>query len=244
VPDSRGISLFKAEIVAIPKPTSLTEVIGTARLASYFATYPGRDELVVRLYSWNIALSAALWGPLGVLEVATRNAIHQQLADRAGRSDWWEDRRLSATLVDREWKSLHDAILTSARRKHYPTPDDVVAATGFGFWVGLLGAGVPRHPVQSYETSLWQPRLHRAFPDYSGGRKRLHAELDLIRGVRNRVAHHEPVFRSDVGNLIDRIARVAGYIDPHAEAYIRANERVSTIVAAKRDFVEHGRTFI
>ena len=223
---------------------SLSAVFGGARLSTYDNVYPERPELVLRLYTWNSALSAALWGPLSILEVATRNAVHHQLSLRVQRDDWWEDARLTGVLLERERRALHEAVGTASRRKENPSADDVVAASGFGLWVGLLSAGVPRDPVRSYETSLWQPRLHRAFPHYRGGRKQLHAELDEIRNLRNRVAHHEPVFRTDLQRLLEAIARVAGYIDSHAEAYIRANERVSSIVAAKRDFVEHGRTFI
>lgn len=220
----------------------LPGVISKARLSTYLDRYPGREDLALRLYSWNIALTSALWGPFSVVEVAVRNAIHTQLEDRAGRSDWWGDPHLWSRLLDRQQQEISAAIDTAQRRIDSPTTDDVVAGSSFGLWVGLLSAGIPRHPLLSYETTLWQPRLHRAFPHYQGGRRQLHGELDAIRKMRNRIAHHEPIFRSNIAFILDTAAKVVGYIDPDAEHYIRDSEQVSTVVAAKREFVALGQT--
>lgn len=166
---------------------------------------------------------------MGVLEVVVRNAVHAQLAERTGRPDWWTDTRLDAQLLPRERSAIADAVVTAGERNDEPSADDVVAASGFGLWVGLLSDGIPRHPLHSYETALWQPRLRRAFRYYSGGRKQLHAELDAIRRTRNRVAHHEPIFRTNLTLLGDTLARIAGYVDPAAETYIRGSERLTGV---------------
>jgi hypothetical protein len=218
----------------------LAGLIGPARLSTYLDAYQGREDLALRLYSWNAALSSALWGPLGVLEVIARNALHNQLVERTGRPDWWADPRLDAQLLPRERGAIADAVGTAGERNEEPSADDVVAASGFGLWVGLLSEGVPRHPLHSYETALWQPRLRRAFPFYAGGRKQLHAELDSIRRTRNRVAHHEPIFRTNLPLLGDLLARIAGYVDPAAETYIRGSERLTAILDAKRAFIAAG----
>ena len=180
--------------------------------------------------------------PFGVLEVVLRNALHAQLVERTGRPDWWADPRSDAQLLPREREAVADAVATADDRHQEPSSDDVVAAAGFGLWVGLLSDGVPRHPLHSYETALWQPRLRRAFPHYAGGRKHLHAELDVIRKTRNRVAHHEPIFRTNLALLGDRIATVAGHVDAAAETYIRESERLTTVLAAKRAFIADGAT--
>lgn len=60
--------------------------------------------------------------------------------------------------------------------------------------------------------------------------------------MRNRIAHHEPIFRSNITFILDTAAKVVGYIDPDAEHYIRDSEQVSTVVAAKREFVALGQT--
>ena len=87
--------------------------------------------MAIRLYAWNIEVSSAFWGP-----------IHNAL--RTGRSDrWWAD---GVNLAHREAASLQATIKRlSGRTGHEPSPDEVVAASTFGFWVGLTGPGVARH---------------------------------------------------------------------------------------------------
>jgi hypothetical protein len=126
--------------------------------------------------------------------VVVRNAIHKQLAARCRRDDWWTDTHLY--LCHAERNALDSAIDTLKYRGNTnPNTDDIVAATTFGLWVGLTGAGRPRDRMFSYETTLWQPRLVKAFP-HAGTvrRKQIHDELSRIRALRNRIAHHEPIF--------------------------------------------------
>ena len=91
----------------------LRAALSDARLRSYLAKYLGREDLAIRLHSWNIALSAAIWGPLGVVEVVVRNAIHGQLVARSGREDWWNDDRLRLQLLQRERSEEHTSELQS-----------------------------------------------------------------------------------------------------------------------------------
>ena len=49
-----------------------------ARLRTYL-TAEGDRKRALQLYTWNTKISAAFYGPLQGLEIALRNAIHQQL---------------------------------------------------------------------------------------------------------------------------------------------------------------------
>jgi hypothetical protein len=48
----------------------------------------GYDALDV--YVFNMALAGAMLGPLHILEITMRNAMHEALVTHAGRRDWWE----------------------------------------------------------------------------------------------------------------------------------------------------------
>jgi len=223
----------------------LRGVLSEPRLAPYLARYQGREDLALRLYAWNAALAAALWGPFGIVEVTVRNAIHARLADRTGRPDWWEDQRLWDQLLPNERRSVEDARSSLALRGNAsPSADDVVAAANLGLWTGLLSEGQVRHPVHNYEANLWRPRLRAGFPNYTGSRKLLHSELMEIKNIRNRVAHHEPIFKVNLARIIDMIARVTGYVSTDTEAFVRAGERVTGLVAEQRAFVERGDTYL
>lgn len=58
--------------------------------------------------------------------------------------------------------------------------------------------------------------------------------------TRNRIAHHEPIFRTNLALLGDKVARITGYVDPAAETYIRGSERLTTTIDAKRSFLTDG----
>ncbi|WP_260212645.1 MULTISPECIES: hypothetical protein [unclassified Curtobacterium] len=141
---------------------------------------------------------------------------------------------------------MSDATRTLVRRGvSDPEPDQIVAATSFGFWVGLTDAGVPRDPLWSYETTLWQPRLVHAFPRLGKvRRKQLHRRLDDVRRFRNRLAHHEPVHAAPLERIRDDIIAIAGYVDHDAAAFIAGAQRIDAVVARKQIAVSSGASVI
>lgn len=168
----------------------LSRLLSGARLGSYAANVPPGTALTpLDVYVYNMRLAAALLGPLHVLEVVVRNAIHQQLMRLTQREDWW------STLVLDDWqdeklrKALHDATRDCRRKQRSATADDVIASLDLGFWCGLVGNG----RRLDYERALWQPAVRFAFPNNKRGRKGVHQSLDRIRRLRNRVSHHEPI---------------------------------------------------
>lgn len=73
------------------------------------------------------------------------------------------------------------------------TPDQIVAHTMFGFWVGMLGS---TFESTSDPFALWPNCLAATFPnDPNMSRARAHRLLESIKGLRNRVSHHEPAWR-------------------------------------------------
>jgi hypothetical protein len=77
-----------ATLLALPR------LLNTDRFGTYLAASDGGPARAVRLHSWNIEVSAALWGPFHILEITLRNTVHDRLADRAGRQDWWRSDRI------------------------------------------------------------------------------------------------------------------------------------------------------
>lgn len=223
-------------------PDGVVELISGARLKPYVDRYQGNRILAMRRYTWNLAVSSAFWGPICVLEVALRNALHAQLVDRAGASDWWNNNHIH--LCAREREAIDSAIdKLRSRGNGAPSSDDVVAATSFGLWTGLLSGGIPRDRLLDYETTLWQPRLQRAFP-YRGTRRRkyIHAKLDRVRDLRNRIAHHEPIHRApqQLATHYDSILELAGMLDPGLADFIREHSRTARVIAQERQALTTG----
>jgi hypothetical protein len=203
----------------------LQGIASDARLGPYLGAFGGDRRAAARLYAWNIQVSSAFQAPLGCLEVACRNAMHQRLAGLFGRDDWWvaPDLRLHYTANH----IVTDAIAEVQRRGNPLTPGRVIAELPFGFWVSLLGSGT------DYETRLWRPALRRAFPGYRGRRPPLHQELDEARKLRNRIAHHEPLHRRDLAADHARVMRLLAYISPGYAAWVAEHDRVPEVLAAR-----------
>lgn len=181
------------------------------------------------------------WGPVNILEIAVRNAIHDKLVERTSRGDWWSDAHLYLCGTERE--AINSAIANLQRRgTPNPTSDQVIAATSFGLWVGLTGAGIPRNNLYGYETTLWQPRLRHAFP-HRGERRRkyIHAKLNEIRVLRNRIAHHEPIYAVPLQAIYDAMLELVGMIDPEAVAFIASHSRAQQVIDGYRDAIETGK---
>ena len=81
--------------------------------------------------------------------------------------------------------------------------------------------------------TLWRPALRRAFPHRMPlTRKQAHRPLNAPRQLRNRIAHHEPIFARPLLEDHQRILEVAGWISPAAQSWIKHHSCVPMPPAA------------
>lgn len=212
-----------------PPPTSpeqrehLERFLSGGRLRSYVAA-AGPDGDPLDVYAYNMALASALLGPLHLVEVVTRNAMHELLAERYERRDWWAAPAVRAVL--RAWGTEQlDRARTKVARAHRggppPSPDDVVAATDFGFWTDLAG--------RTYERTLWQDPLRHAFPHARRSRQQLYQALQSHRRLRNRVTHHEPIHDRDVIAEYERLIQFIAFVSAPVAQWVDERSRVRLV---------------
>ncbi|CAG2141480.1 Abi family protein [Cupriavidus plantarum] len=179
------------------------------RLGKYLGAAKQDLSHAVRLYVANAKISAAIMTDLHYVEIALRNKFDAELAAQYG-GDWFKVTKFLA-LMDVQMR----AQLVQAQRsstKHWPRdvaipPGKIIAELPFGFWPRLLA---PR-----LEHSLWTPCLHRAFkPQKAPKRARLKLQLEELRQLRNRVAHHEPIFHLNLPVAHDLIVQVGRLLCP------------------------------
>src|SRR6202022_1170814 len=108
--------------------------------ADRFSTYrlwAGQDEaLAKRLYTFNVQLSAALYGPLHMLEVALRNVADRQMTAKRG-AGWMEHDK---TLTIKYQTDCVTKAREQLNRDGKPaTHGQMVAELNFGFWGSLFG---------------------------------------------------------------------------------------------------------
>lgn len=202
-------------------PKWIREALSAPRFAPYLTAARDDADVAVRLYWWNVEVSAAFYTPLHCLELSLRNAMHEQLCNHFGKDSWWA----TAPLNDNGKRIISVAVQKIIGRgtRRY-CADDIVAELPFGFWVSLLSRGA------AYDRKLWVPALHRAFPCYQGKRRPLHDNLLAMVLFRNRIMHYEPVHRRDLRADHAKIYRLLGYMSPRMVKELETIDRVSEVL--------------
>lgn len=191
--------------------TAAVTSITTKRLSSYRKFFGATDDAeLFGLYCWNETVSSLLFRAIGLTEIAMRNQFHRALSKHYGGTgapesrDWYDFISLGNVSADKIFKIRHK----KSRAGKWlpvvpqPTPDDVVAKLTFGFWPYLLdvrkdklgnlvdwGLILPDIVVGHRQTSstYWSKQAEQ---------DELFARMDLINELRNRIAHHEPVWKA------------------------------------------------
>lgn len=211
--------------------------------AERFATFTriaGTDADALALYHQAMVTAATLMPVTGLIEVALRNAICEQLRGTFGRPDWLDNPPPPFTWRDEERQSIGRA-LGQARRAAYARMSNSQKA---GLDAIAYPAGVPNglsHEQRSkarqraiavgrgdqvaqltlffwkrlfspdYEGALWKRSLKRLFPDKSVSRADVAKHIEAIYVARNRLAHHEPVMGRRLADTLAGIDYVASH---------------------------------
>ena len=94
------------------------------------------------------------------------------------------------------------------------------------------GLATLRHPGGN-ETTLWRPALRGAFPHRTVlSRGQAYKPLNDLRKLRNRIAHHEPIFERSLFDDHQRILDVTGRTSPEARTWIERHSRVPLLLDA------------
>lgn len=223
---SRAVATYLADV----RPA-----IGHARLEAYRAG--GSDLDMLARYYWNITLGESLYPTLSGLEVTLRNSIHQAGATIFTNDRWFDDPRV-LPLQTREQAQLDDAKHELMRRGRPLEVGRIIAELPFAFWTGLLNA--------PYERRLWHPRaalglLPIAFPFVPNryrSRQPIFDRVNKVRFLRNRIAHHEPIWNWNRPSLVVQhreIIETIGWMNPAVQRTIQRADRFDAVAARGLD---------
>lgn len=202
----------------------LTTAISPGRFATYRQSAANHHD-ALRLYTWNTAVSAAFYGPLQALEVALRNAVHSAMS--AGHGQNW---LLTGQLLrPSEQYSVTKVTNRLSKAKKQITADRAVAELTFGFWVELF--------ANAYDTSIWRTDLYRVFSPRIKNRQHIHDMLDRLRTLRNRIAHHEPIFQRNLQDDYDRIRLMVAAVNRPTLHWLDHHSRVPSALALQPNAV-------
>lgn len=185
----------------------------------------------VELYNWNAAVSAALMHPLHIAEVVVRNGIAEALTDAYG-PDWPWSNSFEQSLPDptSTYSAQKDLIRTRGPYTASKHTSKVIPELRFVFWQNMF--------TKRHDGRVWEKHLASTFPGLptdtvKKNRALLHTELESIRKLRNRIAHHEPIIarnlNGDFQKIIDvisfRCTRMGTWAVANTNAYRLINSR-------------------
>lgn len=215
------MALSAQQIAAVTAAISPTRM-GTYVNAVGFA--PGATALDI--YVWNALVSCAFFSALHICEVVIRNAAAHAIELKYGANWPWHTgfERSLAAWAKGELQSARQGIAVGSSGK-------VIAELKFAFWCKMFTAGQDQH--------IWNAHMHAVFPHLplpltvAAGRQVIHDDLEALRGLRNRIAHHEPVIGYPLIALQARMQRLLKLRCGHTEAWMCEWEIVSAALAAR-----------
>lgn len=198
--------------------SSVADTLTRSRLTKYLCATNFDLHKALHLYVLNAKVSASVMTDLHYIEVALRNKFDSELSILYGR-EWYKDAQF-LEIIDGRCQHILQKAQRDAR-KHYPKhhplpPGKVIAELTFGFWHSLTDSKL--------EHKLWTPCLYKAFsPRKAPKRSSCNQKLEKLRQLRNRVAHHEPIFHLDLLDAHARIIEVGELLCPITTKIMAAN---------------------
>jgi hypothetical protein len=209
---------------------AITDALSQTRLLTYERAVAATGYIksaAVDLYDWNAQVSAAFMAPLHICEVVIRNAVSDALTAIYGAQwPWSSSFERSLPSPPRDYNPRRD-LITARHSQH--SAGKVVAELKFVFWQKMF---TDRHDVR-----IWNHHLRRVLPHADANktvtriRQEIYADLERIRFLRNRIAHHEPIFKRDLYEDFRRITELIELRSKPTANWMRANQRVTEFLA-------------
>lgn len=209
----------------------LAYVISAPRLATYLQASGNNREKALTLYEWNLSLSAAFIIPLQVCEVAVRNGVAEAIEKVHGQTWPWSNgfiRSLPRPKLPRDYNPARNLQNVAANQ---PTVGKIVAELKFAFWEQIFTAG--------QDSRIWNAHFRTSFPGapttltIGEARAIAYRNLRAIRLLRNRIAHHEPIFSRNIIDEYSRIHEMLSWRNQVAAAWMDRKQEVTNLIHLK-----------
>ena len=210
---------------------AVCSALSQARMSTYTNALDNRGsryEDALELYSWNSEVSAALLTPLHLCEVVIRNAVADALEHTyEERWPWLQGFIQSLPDPTRTYSPRRD--LQNATRSARTT-GKVIPELNFVFWQNMF--------TSRHDNRIWNKQLHSVLPNLdkqipiSDSRESIYNDLQQIRMLRNRIAHHEPIFKRALHDDYSKIITLIRYRCPITAEWLDNNQQVTAVLAS------------
>jgi hypothetical protein len=211
---------------------AIKDALSAARMGTYEAaigiTGDG-NPAALTLYAWNAQVSGALLAPLHICEVVMRNAVSDALTHMYGK-DWpWSPGFVQSLPLPNTGYSQRKDLQNACRNAS--TTGKVIPELKFVFWQKMF--------TSRHEQRLWKAYLTRVLPNVDmtkslrQQRQGIYDDLEQIRMLRNRIAHHEPIFTRNLANDFQKIVSLVEIKCKVTANWMINNQQALAIINAK-----------
>jgi hypothetical protein len=204
--------------------------LSAARLATYEAAAAvtgDEDPAALALYAWNAQVAGALLAPLHICEVVVRNTVSDALEIVYGNRWPWSQGFE---------QSLPAPGIGYSQRKDLQNVRGFQSTTGkvipeFVFWQKIFTSRFDQH--------LWKTHLKVVLPNLDPAksigqsRQEIYDRLEEIRKLRNRIAHHEPIFTRNLTGDLQKIVDLVELRCKVTATWMLNNQQASKIIARR-----------
>lgn len=206
-------------------------VISAPRFATYLQAMGNDREKALQLYQWNLEVSSALIVPLQICEVAIRNGVAEAIEQVHGPNWPWTNGFIRSLPRPRRHTDYNPATDLTRCASVLPTTGKIIAELKFAFWEKIFTAG--------QDQRIWNTHFRTFFPgaptnrSVADCRAAAHSDLRSIRKLRNRIAHHEPIFTRDIADEYHRIHEMIAWRNAVAASWVDRRQSVLTLIQAR-----------
>lgn len=176
------------------------KLVSAERFQSYKTSANDSEETLIKRYLLNAELCSAFYVPLHIVEIGLRNSLFDAIAKQYGEN--WLTNNI---LHEREQNLVNNAIYDLKRRHESYQKGKIIAELSFGFWVSLLYLKYDSPSFKDKNKAIFWPHCIRdSFPYMKNRfrtRKQAEIKIEAVRKFRNRIFHHEPIWKM---NLIEK----------------------------------------
>lgn len=167
-------------------------IMSANRMGRYITACAGDSRNAMTLYRKNLKLSQELFTIVSCLEIALRNKIDRLYLNHKG-ADWLLHASSAGGMFDTHNSRQTKNIILRCIAELGPlyTHAKLVAKMDFGFWRYLYAQ--PQFYAGGQVLLQVFPSKPRSTPLIQYNHSYVFNELEKINGLRNRLAHHEPV---------------------------------------------------
>lgn len=207
----------------------LQELKGTmsdARLATYLVAAGHDDDRALEIYRWNVKLGESFHLPIQAVEIALRNRIDAVLCSHFC-GDWWRDAAFEGIATCKQKAQIQETRQRISRRGADMVTGQIVAGLSFGFWVSMLD--------KRFFPTVWSKSLATAFPHLpkSIERQEVQTTMRRIADFRNRIWHHEPIFKDNTTARYSDCMTALGWLSMPKKQWVKPQCTVMSVVRAK-----------